>query len=160
MTKIYIAGRYERAFIKGSNYAEFRFSHGGVFDVVGGTIRGFRRNSGIFEEVIELDPKYTNEVVLPLLNKPREDSFGEINPREPHGSKVFITTAGYQSTYAYQKLLETLCLSVVDPESYTVLGGTYNISVLHGLVEERTIRELISSPSYNRDSFEREYMIV
>lgn len=160
MKKIRISGRYERAFVRGQNYAEFRFSHGGIFDVVGGTIRGFRRNSGIFEEVIELDPKYTNEVVIPLLNKPREDAFGEINPKEPHGSKVFITTAGYQGTYAYQKLLETLCLSVTDPDNYTVLGGSYELSVIHGLIQERTIRELISSPSYNRDSFEREYMSV
>ena len=160
MKKIRVSGRYERAFVRGQNYAEFRFSHGGIFDVVGGTIRGFRRNSGIFEEVIELDPKYTNEVVIPLLNKPREDAFGEINPKEPHGSKVFITTAGYQGTYAYQKLLETLCLSVIDPENYTVLGGSYELSVIHGLIQERTIRELISSPSYNRDSFEREYMSV
>lgn len=160
MQKMRVAGQLRNAFIQGADYAEFRFSHGGIFDVVGGTIRGFRRNSGIFEEVIQLDPVFTNEVVIPLLNKPREDIFGKVNPREPHGNKIFITTAGYQGTYAYDKLIETLCFAAIDPDNYMVLGGTYTIPVMHGLLQEKTIRELISSPSYSQDSFEREYMSI
>lgn len=160
MQKTRVAGQLRNAFIQGPDYAEFRFSHGGVLDVVGGTIRGFRRNSGIFEEVIQLDPTFTNEVVIPLLNAPRRDIFNKVNPREPHGNKIFITTAGYQGTYAYDKLIETLCFTAIDPERYSFLGGTYTIPVFHGLLEDSTIRELISSPSYTQDSFEREYMSV
>lgn len=160
MQKFRVAGQLKNAFSEGKDYAEYRFTHGGIFDVVGGTIRGFRRHSGIFEETIELDPIFTNETVIPLLNKPRELPDGTINPKEPHGSKIFITTAGYQGTYAHNKLLETLCYSVIDPDRYTVLGGTYVIPVLHGLLEGQTIRELISSPSYAQDSFEREYMSI
>lgn len=160
MQKMRVAGQLRNAFIQGPDYAEFRFSHGGIFDVVGGTIRGFRRHSGIFEEVIELDPVFTNEVAIPLLNKPREDSKGRVNPKEPHGSKIFITTAGYQGTYAYDKQLETLAYAAIDPSKYAVLGGSYVIPVEHGLLEESTVRELIGSPSYSRDSFEREYMSI
>lgn len=94
MQKKRTAGQWKAAFVQGNGYAEFRFTHGGIFDVVGGTIRGFRRNSGIFEEVIQLDALYINEHVIPLLNKPREDIRGNVNPKEPHSSKIFITTAG------------------------------------------------------------------
>ena len=160
MQKQRVAGQLRSAFVRGSDYAEFRFSHGGAFDVVGGTIRGFRRNSGIFEEVIQLDPIFTNEVAIPLLNKPREDSKGNVNPLEPHASKIFITTAGYQGTYAYQKQLETLCLTALDPKRYMTLGGSYQIPVQHGLLEEHTVSELIRSTTYDRDSFEREYMSI
>ena len=160
MQKMRVAGQLRNAFVQGPDYAEFRFSHGGIFDVVGGTIRGFRRHSGIFEEVIQLDPTFTNEVAIPLLNKPREDSKGRVNPHEPHGSKIFITTAGYQGTYAYNKQLETLCYAAIDPTQYMVLGGTYAIPIQHGLLEEETVRELISSTTYDKDSFEREYMSI
>lgn len=160
MQKMRIAGQLRNAFVQGPDYAEFRFSHGGIFDVVGGTIRGFRRHSGIFEEVIELNPKFTNEVAIPLLNKPREDARGNVNPLEPHGSKIFITTAGYQGTYAYDKQIETLCYAAIDPKRYTVLGGSYQIPINHGLLQEETIRELISSTTYDRDSFEREFMSI
>ena len=160
MQKMRVAGQLRNAFVQGPDYAEFRFSHGGIFDVVGGTIRGFRRHSGIFEEVIELNSKFTNEVAIPLLNKPREDSRGNVNPKEPHGSKIFITTAGYQGTYAYDKQIETLCYAAIDPKRYTVLGGSYTIPINHGLLQEETIRELISSTTYDRDSFEREFMSI
>ena len=160
MRKVRVAGQLRNAFVSGTDYAEYRFTHGGIFDVVGGTIRGFRRHSGIFEEVIQLEPVFTNEVAIPLLNKPREDIFGKVNPNEPHGNKIFITTAGYQDTYAHDKLIETLAFTAVSPDDYMVLGGSYTIPVKHGLLEENTIRELISSPSYTQDSFEREYMSI
>lgn len=160
MQKMRVAGQLRNAFVQGPDYAEFRFSHGGIFDVVGGTIRGFRRHSGIFEEVIQLDPTFTNEVAIPLLNKPREDIRGKVNKFEPHGSKIFITTAGFQGTYAYDKQIETLVYAAINPSKYMILGGTYSIPVEHGLLEESTIRELISSTTYNRDSFEREFMSI
>jgi hypothetical protein len=48
----------------------------------------------------------------------------------------------------------------LDPENYTVLGGSYTLPVMHGLLEEDTIREIITSTSFTRDSFEREYMSI
>jgi hypothetical protein len=158
--KFKVAGKWMDPWTLGGDYAEFRFSHGGVFDIVGGSPRGFRRHSGIFEEVIQLDETFINEQVLPLLNKPREDIFGRVNPKEPHSSKIYITTAGYQGTFAHDKLLETLCFTAIDPDNYMVLGGSYTIPVMHGLLSEQTIRELISSPAYKQDSFEREYMSI
>ena len=146
------------AYVEGSDYAEFRFTHGSIFDVVGGHPRGMRRNFGIFEEVIEQDPVVINEEIIPLMNSPRTNSRGKINPYEPQAQKIYITTAGYMGTFAYDKNLETLCYSVIDPEHYMVLGGSYIIPMMHGRLEEQTMREIISSPSFDHESLEREYI--
>lgn len=148
----------QEPYVEGADYAEFRFTSGSVFDVVGGHPRGMRRHFGVFEEVIEQDPVVVNEEIIPLMNSPRTNSRGQINPKEPQAQKNYITTAGYAGTFAYDKNIETLCYSVIDPNNYMVLGGSYVIPLMHGRLEEQTMREIISSPSFDHDSLEREYI--
>lgn len=148
----------QEAYVEGTDYAEFRFTSGSIFDVIGGHPRGMRRNRGIFEEVIEQDPAVVNEEIIPLMNAPRVDCRGQINPYEPQAQKIYITTSGFQGTFAYDKNIETLCYSVIDPDHYMVLGGSYIIPLMHGRLEEQTMREIISSPSFDHDSLEREYI--
>ena len=148
----------QEAYVEGTDYAEFRFTSGSIFDVIGGHPRGMRRNRGIFEEVIEQDPAVVNEEIIPLMNAPRTDCRGQINPYEPQAQKIYITTSGFQGTFAYDKNIETLCYSVIDPDHYMVLGGSYIIPLMHGRLEEQTMREIISSPSFDHDSLEREYI--
>lgn len=145
------------AYTEGTDYAEFRFTSGSVLDVVGGHPRGMRRHKGIFEEVIEQDPVVVNEEIIPLMNAQRTNCRGEVNPYEPHGQKIYITTAGYQNTFAYDKNIETLCYCVLDPDHYMVLGGSYIVPLMHGRLEAQTMREIISSPSFDRGSLDREY---
>ena len=101
----------------------------------------------IFEEVIEQDPTVINEEIIPLMNAPRVDCRGQINPYEPQAQKIYITTAGYSATFAYDKNIETLCYSVIDPDHYMVLGGSYIIPLMHGRLEEQTMPD-------RRDLFE------
>jgi len=159
MQKFRIAGKLQEPYLQGKDYAEFNFTHGGTFDVVGSgsSIRGARRHSGIFEEVIEHDPIEINEHIIPLMNKQRITSHGEINPHEPHGSKIYVTTAGYQGTFAYEKLIETICYTVIDPDKYIVLGGSYYIPLMVGLLDQQAMVEVLSSPSFQEDSVDREY---
>lgn len=145
------------AYTEGTDYAEFRFTSGSVFDVVGGHPRGMRRHKGVFEEVIEQDPVVVNEEIIPLMNAQRTNCRGEVNPYEPHGQKLYITTAGYQNTFAYDKNIETLCYCTLDPDHYMVLGGSYIVPLMHGRLEAQTMREIISSPSFDRGSLDREY---
>lgn len=42
-------------------------------------------------------------------------------------SQIFITSAGYKNTFAYEKLLQFLCESVVRPNESIVLGDTWRI---------------------------------
>lgn len=145
------------AYTEGTDYAEFRFTSGSIFDVVGGHPRGMRRHHGIFEEIIEQDPVVVNEEVIPLMNAQRTNCRGEVSPYEPHGQKIFITTAGYMQTFAYDKTIETLCYCVLDPDHYMILGGSYVVPLMHGRLEAQTMREIISSPSFDRGSLDREY---
>lgn len=145
-------------YVQGEDYAEFRFANGSKFDVIGGHPRGGRRSYGIFEEIIEQDQTKVNEELLPLMNSPRIQYNGEINPHEIQAQKMYVTTAGYQGTFAYDKCIETLCYSVIDPDHYMCLGGSYVVPLMHGRLEEQTMREILSSPSFDRGSMEREYM--
>ena len=145
-------------YIQGEDYAEFRFTNGSKFDVIGGHPRGGRRDFGIFEEIIEQDPVKVNEELIPLMNSPRTMYNGKINPNEKQAQKMYITTAGYQGEFAYDKCIENLCYSVIDPDNYITLGGSYVIPLMHGRLEEQTMREIISSPSFDHDSLEREYI--
>ena len=57
-------------------------------------------------------------------------------------------------------MVETMCLSVLQPDKYMVLGGSYKIPVMHGLLSEDTMREILSSPSYRADQVDREYRSI
>lgn len=92
------------------------------------------------------------------MNSPRTTSLGKINPDEIQAQKVYITTAGYQQTFAYDKCIETLCYTVLDPDHYMCLGGSYIIPLMHGRLEEQTMREILSSPSFDKESVDREYI--
>jgi len=162
MQKTRNAGKVIQPYVVGKDYAEFRFTHGGRIDVIGSgsSVRGGRRNSGIFEEVINHDQTAVNERIIPLVNAPRRMSNGKINPKEPQGSKIFVTTAGFQGTFAYEKLIETIAYSVIDSDRYMVLGGGYEIPLMHGLLDEDAVREMLSSPSFEEDSIDREYRSI
>lgn len=155
MQKRKVAGKVLDAYKMGKDYVEFNFRNGSSLGL--GNVRGLRRQSLIFEEVIEQDPIKVNEVYIPLLNEPRKMANGLINPYEPQSQQIYITTAGYQGTFAYDKLIEILCRSVLEPDKYFVLGGSYRIPLSVGLTAQKQIEDVINSPSFSKSSFEREY---
>lgn len=155
MQKRRIAGKLLEPYVMGKDYVEFNFKNGSSLGL--GNVRGLRRQSLIFEEVIEQDEIKVNEVYIPLLNEPRKMSNGLLNPYEPQSQQIYITTAGYQGTFAYQKLVEILCRSVLEPHKYFVLTGTYRIPLSCGLTAQKQIEDVINSPSFSKASFEREY---
>lgn len=159
MIKIPQPGKAPASPFKGGNdYAQYNFSNHSVFDVVSvDSARGLRRTSGLIEEVIEQDQTKINEKIIPLLNVSRRTSLGEILPNEPHAAKIYVTTAGYQGTFAYQKYIETLCLTAIDPDKYMCLSLTYQIPLMHGLLDKEQLRDVLVSPSFEQDSFDREY---
>jgi hypothetical protein len=155
MQKRRIAGKIKDAYNSRSDYVEFNFKNGSSLDIA--SDRGLRRNSAIFEEVIEQDPVFVNEIAIPWLNKPRTNSFGVINPYEPQSQKIFVTTAGFQGTFSYNKMLETMCFSILYPSKYLVLSGTYKIPLQVGLTTQSQMNSIIGAPTFDRASFDREY---
>ena len=155
MQKRKVAGKVLDAYKMGADYVEFHFKNGSSLGL--GNVRGLRKESLIFEEIIEQDEIKVNEVYIPLLNRSRTMYNGLINPHEPQSQQIYITTAGYQGTFAYQKIIEILCRSVLEPEKYFVLCGTYRIPLSCGLTSPKMIEDIINSPSFSKSSFEREY---
>lgn len=68
-----------------------------------------------------------------------------------------LKTQSDAGTFAYEKFIESLIYTAIDPDNYMTISMTYKIPLMHGLLDAHNLREVISSPSFDRDSFEREY---
>ncbi|MBS7256869.1 MAG: hypothetical protein KIG63_00290 [Methanobrevibacter sp.] len=155
MQKIRKGGKTLDAYKMGTDYVEFNFRNGSSLQI--GGVRGLRKESLIFEEIIEQDPIKVNEVLIPMLNRPRAMSNGLINPYEPQSQQIYVTTAGFQQSFAHQKLVEVLCRAAIEPDKYFVIGATYRIPLKNGLTSRKQVEDVINSPTFSKDSFEREY---
>ena len=72
-------------------------------------------------------------------------------------SQLYITTAGYKNTFSYDKLIQTLVQMVVEPGKAFVMGGTYRVPILMGLLPKNFVSDLKRDSTFNEESFEREY---
>lgn len=50
--------------------------------------------------------------------------------------------------------------AIIDPDNSFVFGCDYRVPALHGLLDKTYINKLKMSPSYNEESFAREYRLV
>ncbi len=157
MVKTHVAGRIKEPYIAGKDYCRFNFTNGSYLVVIGGHPRGMRFHQFIFEEVIEIEPVKVNEEWIPTMNIKRVDIRGQRNEYEMDSTQNYVTTAGYQGTFAYNKNLEILCKSVLDPDRAMVIGWGYETPVRSGLLTRETLKGVMSSPTFNRESFDREY---
>lgn len=83
---------------------------------------------------------------------------GETDPKEPlNKSQVFITTAGYKNTYSYEKLIQILCQAVARPKEAIVLGGSWRVPVVEGLLDRDFVTQLRLDGTFNEAAFDREY---
>lgn len=149
--------------MSGADYLSLTFKNGSIFDVVGiaNSTRGGRRHAGIIEEVATIDDgDLLNETVLPLMNVNRRTANGLVYEDEQHQTQNFITTAGFKSTFAYEKLIEILIMAVIMPDMAFVWGGDYRIPIMHGLLSKQFIRELRLAPTFKEQSFAREYLSI
>jgi hypothetical protein len=137
------------------DYLTLTFYNGSVLDVVSTATsqRGGRRHGGIIEEAATIDGDELSSVVLPLMNVNRRDHNGRLNPNEPHQAQIYVTTAGSKTTYAYERLIEIVVMSVLKPESAFVWGGSYHIPVYHELLDKNYIDEIRLSSTYKEEDF-------
>lgn len=99
-----------------------------------------------------------NEVVLPLLNVARRLPDNTVNEKEPNFQRIFATSAGIKTSFAYDVLLDIFEGAIINPQTSFCLGCDYRIPAMHGLVGRDYINKLKMSPSYNQASFAAEYM--
>ena len=74
-------------------------------------------------------------------------------------SQIYVTTAGWKSSFAYERLIELLIQSLIEPDEVMILGGTYKTPIAEGLLDEDFVAQLKLQDTYNEDAFEREYKI-
>ena len=120
--------------------------------------RGQRRTGGVMEECVLIDGDILNEVIIPTTNVDRLISDGTRDPKEIiNKSQIYITTAGWKNSFAYDKLIELLVQSIIEPGEAMIMGGTYETPVAEGLLSEDFVDQLKLQGTYNEESFDREY---
>lgn len=145
---------------KSKDNVKYLFKNGSELDILAAreSTRGQRRNGGVIEEVILVDETALNEIILPTTNVDRNLPDGTTDPDEVvNQSQVYITSAGWKNSFAYNKLLEILLNSILFPNQYMVLGGDYKLAILEGAVKEDMVEEMQVNGTYNEASFDREY---
>ena len=139
---------------------EYKFKNGSVLDIMAArqSSRGKRANGGLMEECILIDQTLLNEVIIPTMNVDRRLSDGTRHKEEViNKSQIYVTTAGWKNSFAYEKLIQILIQQIIEPSEAVVLGGTWRIPVLEELLSKSFIEELKLDGTYNDASFAREY---
>ncbi len=142
------------------NMVEYIFKNGSKLDIMAAqqSSRGKRTTGGLVEECILVDQTILNEVIIPTMNVDRRLSDGSRHEEEViNKSQIFVTTAGWKNSYAYEKLIQTLIQQIIDPNQAVVLGGTWRVPVMEKLLRKSFIEELKLDGTYNDSSFAREY---
>ena len=139
---------------------EYKFKNGSVLDIMAArqSSRGKRATGGLMEECILIDQTLLNEVIIPTMNVDRRLSDGTRHREEViNKSQIYVTTAGWKNSFAYEKLIQILIQQIIEPNEAVVLGGTWRIPVLEELLSKTFIEELKLDGTYNDASFSREY---
>ena len=146
----------------GKDYVTLKFRNGSQFDVVGAldSQRGGRRHGGLIDEVRDHEEGPINEVVLPLMNVSRRLPDNSVNEKEPNQQRIFMTSAGVKTSFAYDLLIDDFIDCIIHPDSTFVFGCDYRVPVLHALLDKTYINKLKTSSSFSEDSFAREYASI
>lgn len=113
---------------------------------------------GLIDEIRDHEEQPLNEIVLPLLNVSRRLPDNTVNKKEPNQQVICMTSAGAKTSFAYRKLLDVFEDSIIHPNTSFCFGCDYRVPLIHHLLEKDYIDKLKMSPSYNAESFAREYL--
>ena len=139
----------------------FLFKNGSILDVMAArqSSRGKRATGGLIEECILVDGTLLNEVIIPTMNVSRllPDGKTRVDEELINKSQIYVTTAGWKNTFAYEKLMMTLLEQITGSERSVIMGGTWRIPVAEGLLAKNFVQQLKLDGTYNDSSFGREY---
>lgn len=90
------------------------------------------------------------------MNVDRLCGNGGVDPNENHKSQIFVTTAGYKNSFAYDKMIQLIIWMIVKGNAF-VFGGDWKVPVMHGLLNADFVRELKEDGTYNEMTFSSEY---
>ena len=139
---------------------ELIFKNGSRLDIMAArqSSRGKRATGGLMEECILIDQTLLNELIIPTMNVDRRLSDGSRREEETvNKSQIYVTTAGWKNSFAYEKLIQLLIQQIIEPTEAFVMGGSWRIPVMEKLLKKSFIEELKMDGTYNDSSFAREY---
>lgn len=145
---------------KSKDDVNYVFKNGSVINILAAkeSSRGQRRTGGLMEECVLIDQTALNEIIIPTTNVDRLLPDGTRDESEVvNKSQIYITTAGWKNSFAYDKLIELLIQSLIKPDQVMVIGGTYETPIIEGLLNEDFVDQLKLSGTFNQDSFDRQY---
>lgn len=150
----------KRGIKKSKDDVKYIFKNGSSIDILAAkqSSRGQRRTGGLMEECVLIDGDILNEVIIPTTNVDRLLPDGTRHKEEViNKSQIYITTAGWKNSFAYDKLIELLIQSVIEPDRVMIMGGTYETPVTEGLLDEDFVDQLKLQGTFKEESFDREY---
>ena len=113
------------------------------------------------EECVLIDQTALNEIIIPTTNINRRLPDGTRHKEEVvNKSQIYITTAGWKNSFAYAKLIQLLIRSIIEPDQVMILGGSYEIPITEGLLDEDFVEQLKLAGTFNEDSFDRQYRSI
>lgn len=148
---------------KSKDNVKYIFKNGSTIDILAAreSSRGQRRHCIVVEEAILMDGDALNEIIIPTTNIDRRLGDGTTHPEElVNKSQTFITTAGWKNSFSYDKLIDMLINSVIEPDNYMIMGGTFETPVKEGLLDEDFVDKLKLEGTFNDSSFDREYRSI
>lgn len=99
-----------------------------------------------------------NNIVLPLMNVERRTKNGTLNPREPQQIQLWMTSASDKNTFCYDKVIEMLELSIINPTHSFLFGCNYQVPMQVGLLPKNFLNEIKTSQTFSEESFAKEYL--
>ena len=148
---------------KSKDDVNYVFKNGSVINILAAkeSSRGQRRTGGLMEECVLIDQTALNEIIIPTTNVNRLLPDGTRHSEEIiNKSQIYITTAGWKNSFAYDKLIELLIRSLIQPDEVMIMGGTYETPITEGLLDEDFVQQLKLAGTFNEDSFDRQYRSV
>jgi len=128
--------------------------------VSGENARGKRSNVLIIDEYRMVDEKTVDEILIPTANVPRQTGFSTSSKYgesylEPN-RQVYMSSGWYKSHWSWSRFKDYFKRMLKDMP-YTALSLSYQTAVLHGLLQQSTVDEIMTSSSFNPFSFDMEY---
>lgn len=148
---------------KSKDNVNYVFKNGSKINILAAkeSSRGQRRTGGLMEECVLIDQTALNEIIIPTTNVNRLLPDGSRNNQEVvNKSQIYITTAGWKNSFAYDKLIQLLIRSLIQPDQVMIMGGTYETPVTEGLLDQDFVEQLKLSGTFNQDSFDRQYRSI
>jgi hypothetical protein len=94
------------------------------------------------------------------MNISRRTASGQYNIYEKHQPQTFISSASQKSDYCYQKLIDFLERSILNPNEIYVEGCDYHVPVACGLMPQDFINDVKNDATFNEITFAQEYLSI